>query len=68
MGALMNRDRPKTCSTATTILLSREDLEMLRTLAFRRARLQGGRVSQGATIRDLVHEAHAKIPRGTRAS
>ena len=47
----------------TTILLADEDLEMLRALAQLRARRRGGRVSQGAVVRDLIQREHARVKR-----
>lgn len=54
---------PKDGRKATCILLADHDLAMLRELALRRAQLEGGRVSQGATIRELIRREHARLAR-----
>ena len=54
-------EMPKPTMAATTIMLGDHDLEMLRELAFRRAKLKGGRVSQGAVLRDLVKREHERV-------
>jgi hypothetical protein len=53
--------------TATCVLLADEDLEVLRDLALHRARLKGGRVSQGAVVRDLIR-AEAKRSKAREAA
>jgi hypothetical protein len=52
---------------ATCVLLSDDDLRVLRELALLRAQRKGGRVSQGGTVRDLIRAEARRTLEAARA-
>ena len=54
-------DEPLIDPRTTTMRMAESDYEMLRELAFRRAKLKGGRMSQSAVLRDLIKRESERV-------